>query len=152
MGGKKSCRGMALAAVAAAAFMLADEAFAVSTTTPLSLSVKIAPGCTISVTDMNFGTRTTVVGTETATSNVTVVCSGATLVYLSFTPVFSVAGTTKSSALTNPAGDKINFTMTQSGYVGFGSNLIGTLTGKLAATPNPPPGIYKSVETIYINY
>ena len=140
-----------IAAVLAAA-LLEGHAEAASVAGSLNLSVKILPGCTISVTNMDFGTRATLLGTETASATVTVVCSASTLVYLSFTPSFSVAGTTKSSALTNPAGDKINFTMTQSGYVGFGSNLIGTLTGKLAATPNPPPGIYKSVETIYINY
>lgn len=115
----------------------------------LNIAVTINYGCSLSVSDMDFGTITSVTGSETATSNVTVNCTPGALYLLSFSP--STWTTTRASAMSNPSSAKINFNMALSSIWGIGSG-TSQINGQLAATPGAPTGVYKSVETLYVIY
>lgn len=115
----------------------------------LNIAVTINYGCSLAVSDMDFGTITAVTGSETATSNVTVNCTPGAFYLLSFSP--SSWTTTRSSAMSNPSSAKINFKMSLSGIWGIGSGTTA-INGQLAATPGAPTGAYKSVETLYVIY
>lgn len=127
------------------------SAQAASKANTLNVKLTVAPTCALAVTDMNFGIVTQVLGTEKATSTVTVNCSTGTFLQLSFQPTFSVANTSKNSTLTSGTGAKINYTMALQGYWGYTGGWT-TINGQLAATPSVTAGIYKSVETLYVLY
>ena len=147
--------GLAIAGTLWALCGLTAEASAASSTAgTLKASVIIGTGaCTITVTNMDFGTLTAVTGTETATSNVQVRCPQGVFLTASF--LSTGLATTRNSAMTGPGGAKINFTMSLAGWFGFGlgnTPLTTVITGKLAATPTPANGTYSSVETLYVIY
>ncbi len=153
--------GLAIAGTLWALCGLTAEASAASSTAgTLKASVIIGTGaCTITVTNMDFGTLTTVLGTETATANVAVRCPPGVRLMAAFLPIaynpVSNAASSRNSTLFDPLGNKINFSMALAGWYGTGlgnTPLTTVITGKLAATPNPPPGTYKSTETLYVNY
>jgi spore coat protein U-like protein len=127
----------------------AEAACAAAQKQTLNIAVTINYGCSLAVSDMDFGTITTVTGSETATSNVTVNCTPGALYLLSFSP--SSWTTTRSSAMSNPSSAKINFNMALSGIWGVGSGTTA-INGQLAATPGAQTGAYKSVETLYVIY
>jgi len=152
--------GLAMAGTLWALCGLSAAASAASTTGPLKASVIIGAGsCSITVTNMDFGTLTTVVGTETATANVAVRCPVGVRLMVAFLPIaynpVSNAASSRNSTLVDPFGNKINFSMALAGWYGTGlgnTPLTTVITGKLAATPFPKPGIYQSTETLYVNY
>lgn len=133
----------------AASLWSAQIACAAAQKQSLNIAVTINYGCSISVSDMNFGTITSVTGSETASSNVAVNCTPGALYLLSFAP--SSWTTTRASAMSNPSSAKINFTMALSSIWGIGSG-ASSINGQLAATPGAPTGAYKSVETLYVIY
>ena len=130
-------------------------AHAASVNKSMNVKLTVASVCNVNVVNMDFGTLTKVVGTETASSYVTVVCNQLSTVFLSFLPTFSVANTGRNSTLTSVAGDTINFSMQLRGYFGI-LNAFQTgftyIDGKLAATPGVKSGIYQSTETLYVIY
>ena len=128
---------------------------AASFTKTMNVKLSVASVCALNVANMDFGTLTKVVGTETASSYVSVVCNQLSTVYLSFLPTFSVANTGRTSSLTSVAGDTINFSMQLRGYFGtLGAFQTGFtyIDGKLAATPGVKAGTYQSTETLYVIY
>jgi spore coat protein U-like protein len=116
----------------------------------MNVTITVTPACALSVTDMNFGILTQVVGTEKATSTVTVNCTQGTFLQLSFLPTFAVANTSRNSAMTNGVGSKVNFSMALQGWWGYTGGWT-TINGQLSATPGAV-GLYKSVETLYVIY
>jgi hypothetical protein len=114
-----------------------------------SVNIVTPTSCAITASDMNFGTMSQVLGTETATSTVDVHCPTGTFFILSFST--TALATTKNSTLVNAANNKINFSMALASFFGFTAGTT-TITGTLANTPNVPQGIYKSVETINVIY
>lgn len=133
----------------AASLCSAELAYSAAQKQSLNIAVTINYGCSISVSDMDFGTINTVTGSETATSNVTVSCTPGALYLLSFAP--GSWTTMRSSAMSNPSSAKINFNMALTGIWGIGSG-TSSINGQLAATPGAPTGAYKSVETLYVIY
>ena len=127
------------------------SAHAANSTKSINVKLNVVSGCALNVTDMDFGSVTQVLGTETATSTVTVNCSPGVPFRLSFLPVFSRANTKKNSVLTDATGDHINFSMALKAWRGRTSR-VTQINGKLMATPNAAEGIYKSVETLYVIY
>ncbi|MDE2384027.1 MAG: spore coat protein U domain-containing protein [Alphaproteobacteria bacterium] len=115
----------------------------------LNISITVNYGCSLQVSDMNFGTLSSVTGAETATSTVTVNCTPGALFLLSFAP--ATWTTTRASAMSNPGNAKINFNMSLAAAWGIGGGTT-TINGQLVATPNPQTGVYKSVETLYVIY
>ena len=130
-------------------------AHAASVNKSMNVKLTVASACALNVVNMDFGTLTKVVGTETASSYVTVVCNQLSTVFLSFLPTFSVANTSRNSTQTSVAGDTINFSMQLRGYFGTLGAFQTSLTytdGKRAATPGVKSGIYQSTETLYVIY
>jgi spore coat protein U-like protein len=141
--------------------MSLSVAQAASAVQAVKAQVIVAPvsACVISVTNMDFGTLSTVLGTETATANVAVRCPVGVRLMVAFLPIaynpLGNAASSRNSTLTDPLGNKINFGMSLAGWYGIGlgnTPLTTVITGKLLATPNPTPGVYKSTETLYVNY
>jgi len=134
--------------------IVSPAAHAVTTTSNLNVKLAVNSACTLSVTNMNFGILT-VVASQTATSNVTVNCTRSTFVQLSFTTIPAVGQPTKSSVMTNPAGNTIPYTMSLAGWVGtIGGATYGTtiINGTLTPTPNAPNGVYQDNQTLYVIY
>ena len=130
-------------------------AHAASVNKSMNVKLTVASACALNVVNMDFGTLTKVVGTETASSYVTLVCNQLSTIFLSFLPTFSVANTGRNSTLTSVAGDTINFLMQLRGYFGTLGAFQTSLTytdGKRAATPGVKSGIYQSTETLYVIY
>lgn len=121
----------------------------------MNVKLQVNGACVLTVVNMDFGSLTQVMGTETASSYVTVVCNQLSTIYLSFLPTFSVANTSRNSTLTSGTGNKINFSMALQGYFGVlpaGATGYTYINGKLAATPGASAGIYQSTETLYVIY
>ena len=133
----------------AASLWSAQSAYAAAQKQTLNIAVTINYGCSLAVSDMDFGTISAVTGSETATSTVTVNCTPGALYLLSFSP--SSWTTTRTSAMSNPSSAKINFNMALSSIWGIGSG-TSSINGQLAATPGAQTGAYKSVETLYVIY
>lgn len=142
-----------VAVMSGVGLLLPAPLYASTSSGPLKVQVTIVPqvGCAVTATDMNFGTLTTVVGTETGTSTVSVHCQASTALFLlSFSTTQWL--TNKSSVLTNPANNTIGFTMALGTIFVFGSTGTSTITGTLNATASPQTGVYKSVEIIDVIY
>ena len=147
---------VALVVAAASLAMMAQNSFAASANTSFNVKVQIAASCTVSATAMDFGTISTVVGTETATSTVNVTCNKGTAYGLSFTNVATIAAATTTAAINlNNGANVIPATVkVTSGGAGIGTGLAlpGLLTGTLTATPNPATGTYSNTQTLYVIY
>ena len=128
---------------------------AASKTNSMNVKMQVGAVCNLNVVNMDFGTVTQVTGTETASSAVTVICSKRSTVFLSFTPTFSVAGTSRNSTLVSAAGGTVNFSMALQGYTGTlpaGVTGVTNIIGQLVATPGAAAGAYQSTETLWVNY
>ena len=134
----------------------ATSAIAASSSGNFNVQVKIATACTVGATAMDFGTLNTVVGTETATSNVSVTCNKGTAYGLSFTNVATILAATTTAAinLNNganviPASLKVTAGAT---FIATGGTDAGTVTGTLTATAYPAAGTYANTQTLYVIY
>ncbi len=134
----------------------ASSAFALSASGNFNVQVKIATACTVGATAMDFGSLNTVVGTENATSNVSVTCNKGTAYGLSFTNVATIALATTTAAinLNNglnviPASLKVSSGATG---VATGGTDVGLVTGTLTATAYPTAGTYSNTQTLYVIY
>ncbi|MDE2445084.1 MAG: spore coat protein U domain-containing protein [Alphaproteobacteria bacterium] len=130
---------------------MAVDATAATRSRTFNTRVRIVKSCRISATPVNFGNLSTVLGTETATSTVSVICNVGTTYRLSFT---AAAGTlTKTSNLVNGANTiRANFSLgTAAAAAGTGSGTKSIMVG-LAAKPFPVPGLYQVTQTVYIVY
>lgn len=148
----RSSRSKVLGAISmafAASLCSAEVAHSAAQKQTLNIAITVNYGCSLSVSDMDFGTINKVTGSETATANVTVNCTPGALYLLSFAP--STWTTTRSSAMSNPSNAKINFNMALNSIWGIGSGAT-SINGQLAATPGAQTGAYKSVETLYVIY
>jgi len=152
--GKKMRKYLFAAAIVAAG---ANSALAASSSGTFNVQVKIAAACTISATAMNFGTVTgSVLGSETASSTVSVGCNKGTTYNVSFSAL-STLGTPLTTASINlnngvnviPAGLTISAGSTGTATGGVDS---ATVSGLLTATANPTPGTYSNTQTIYVVY
>ena len=136
--------------IATAGLASASSAFAGTALNTFNVQVTIVKACAVSATAVNFGVLSTVLGTETANSTVTVICNPGTAYNLSF--VSGSAGLTAAGALSNPGGATINASYDlglTSGGTGVGT---GNVKVSLSPAAYPATGLYQATQTIYVNY
>ncbi len=137
-----------VAAVAAIALSSAANA-ASPATADFDVKVTIDGVCTISTPpgDIDFGTITgEVLGTETATTSLSVSCNGLTPYTVSFT---SASG---SMSNTSPGGsDSISYTLSLDTSSGTSSG-SHTITATLGAHSSPEEGDYLGTSTVEVAY
>lgn len=134
---------------ATAAFLSASPAFAAQTSANFQARVNIQTACIVSATSLDFGNVGVIVGTETATSNVTVNCSAGT----PFTMSFASSGpavTAYTSTMVNGAED-VAYSAALSGGGGTGA-VNFTIGGTLPAQITPPAALYTENRVLYVNY
>jgi spore coat protein U-like protein len=137
--------------VAIAGLASASSAFAATASGTFNVQVTIVKACAVSATAVNFGTLSTVVGTETANSTVTVTCNPGTAYSLSF--VSGSAGLTAAGNLVNGANN-----IGASYDLGTAAAASGTGSGtdalkvSLSAASYPATGLYQATQTVYVNY
>ena len=149
-----NAKGAAILVAALSCLFSNSAAHATSKTNNMKVSVKVVSGCAVSVSNMSFGTVTTVTN-QTATSNVIVTCNKGTFIQLSFTTTPAVGQPTLTAKMTNLAGNKIGYTVKLAGWQGtIGNTTYGytTMNGQIAATPGAPQGYYQDTEALYVIY
>ncbi len=147
-------------AVAAVAASSVTSAFAAQVSDGFDVKIKVNAVCFVTAGDVNFGTVTEVLGTETATGAVSVRCSKSTPFTLSF-----AAASASTTASGNMAGvtagntDTVPYALTLSGSSGTGAGLgvpqavAFTINGSItAAVPALNPDDYLAARTLYVNY
>ena len=151
--GKKMRKYLLVAALVA---LGSTSAFAASASGNFNVQVKINTACTVAATAMDFGTLSTVVGTETAASNVSVTCNKGTAYGLSFTNVAVVAAATTTAAIIlNNGANVIPASLKVTGGAtgtATGGTDAGVVTGTLTATAYPAAGTYSNTQTLYVIY
>lgn len=131
-------------------FQLLSTQGALAATQSIALTTKVTvvQTCAINVSPMNFGNMATIVGTETATSNVAVTCSAGTPYAVSFR-----AGSVLTSGIATLVGPGTNIlaqvTLATSTGTGTGAHIMN---GVLQVKPYPTPGLYQNTFLIYVNY
>jgi spore coat protein U-like protein len=148
------------AAVAAFVASAAPSAFAAQVSDAFDVKIKVNAVCLVVANDVNFGTVTEVLGTETATGTVAVRCSKSTPFTLSFAAA-SAATTASGNMAGVTAGntDTVPYALTMSGSSGTGAGLAAasaqnfTINGSItAAVPALKPDDYLAARTLYVNY
>ena len=126
-------------------------AVAATSSTGFNTQVTITKACAVSAQPVNFGNLSTVLGTETANSLVTVTCNPGTAYNLSFTTISG--GLTKTTNLVNGLNNiPANFSLgTAASASGTGSG-TATISVGLTATPYPVTGIYQATQTVNVVY
>lgn len=110
--------------------------------------VTIQTSCTVTASQLNFGSVGTIMGGETAASTVNVVCSAGTPYTISFSPLASV--TNYNGSMINGAGS-VAYSANLSAAGGIGPG-IHTIDGVLSLQATPAPAIYTDNRTVYLNY
>ncbi len=131
-------------------FQLLTSHAALAATQSLSVttSVNVVQTCAINVSAINFGNMATIVGTETATSNVAVTCSAGTPYNVSFRS--AAVMTTGIATLVGPGTNILaQVTLVTSAGTGTGAHVM---KGVLQVKPYPLPGLYQNTFLIYVNY
>jgi spore coat protein U-like protein len=128
----------------------ASNANAASANANFNAKVKLNATCTISASDLNFGTLPGLIaGTETASSNVAVTCSKNTAYTLALS-----AGTGAMIGVTTPA-DTVAYSASFSGAssgTGNGSVQNFGVSGTLAVQATPSAQDYAEVRTVTVTY
>jgi spore coat protein U-like protein len=126
----------------------ASPAFAAQLAVNFQARVAIQTSCTVTAGQLNFGAVGMIVGGESATSAVNVVCSAGTPYTISFNSLSSV--TSYNGSMINGAGSvAYSAALSAAGGVGPGAHIIN---GVLIAQPTPPPAIYTDNRTVYLSY
>ncbi len=135
--------------VAFAAVVGANQAQAATATANFNAHVKIVAACTTSATALDFGTLPgLILGTETATSNLTVTCTKGAAYTLALS-----AGSGSMSGVTTPA-DKVTYTASLASTSGTGNGLAQTvvINGALSAQATPSAQDYSETRTVTVTY
>ncbi|MDE2447085.1 MAG: spore coat protein U domain-containing protein [Alphaproteobacteria bacterium] len=121
---------------------------AATTTFNMTTSVTVVKTCKISAPSMNFGNKTKIVATDTASTNVSVTCSAGTPYNISFSPTFAM--TSGIGTLTGPGGNlQFQATLATSAGTGTASHVMN---GQMIASPITTQGLYQNTFLIYVNY
>ena len=139
--------------VAVASIAGATSAFAVTQSGTFNVQVTIVKACSVSATAVNFGNLSTILGTESANSTVSVVCNVGTPYNLSFISANNAAIT----AAGNLANGANNIPVAYAFANAAAAAGTGTATNSIAvtlptATPFPAVGLYQETRTVYVNY
>ncbi len=136
----------------------ANGAFAASATSNFNVKVTVNTACTVSATDLNFGSFTgSIPAGTTGSSSATVSCNKGTSYALSFVtgaaPAAAVGAAVVSMA--NGANPTIPASLTVSAttQTATGGSDNTTINGTIvAAVPNPAIGTYTIAQAIYVLY
>ena len=140
-----------LPVAAVAAIAGASSAYAASASGTFNVKVTITTACAVSATPVDFGTKSTILGTETANSTVNVICNPTTPYTLSFA---------SGSALLSTTGNLVNGLFNIGATYNLGSALAASGTGSgtdtlvvgLNAAAYPVTGVYQATQTVWVNY
>ncbi len=110
--------------------------------------INLQTSCLVTATSLNFGNVGIIIGGETATAAVNVICSLGTPYTISFNASLPVTG--YSGQMTSGV-NQVNYSATLSGSGGIGPG-SHTIDGVLLAQAAPPSGIYTDNRTVYLNY
>lgn len=137
-----------IAAVAAIAG--ASSAYAGTASGTFNVKVNITTACAVSATPVDFGSKSTILGSETANSTVSVICNPTTPYAISFSAGVPLLSTTGN--LVN-GGNNIGatYTIAALGASGTGSG-TGSVQVALSAAAFPATGLYQATQTVYVNY
>ena len=136
----------------------ASGALAASATSNFNVKVTVNTACTVSATDLNFGTFTgSIPAGTTGSSSATVSCNKGTSYALSFLTGAgpAVAVGTAVANMANGANPTIpaSLTVSATGQTASGGNDNTTINGTIvAAVPNPAVGTYTVAQAIYVLY
>lgn len=149
-------RNIILSALVAAPF--SSAAMAANATQNFNVKVTVNTACTVSATDLNFGTFTgSIPANTTGTSTATVSCNKGTSYALSF-----VTGVGPATAVGTATANMVNgvnpfipalLTVSATAQTATGGNDATTINGKIVASvPNPAVGTYTVAQAIYVLY
>ena len=136
----------------------ANGAFAASSTSNFNVKVTINTACTVSATDLNFGTFTgSIPAATTGTSTATVSCNKGTSYALSFLTGAGPANATGTATanMANGANTPIPASLTVStpAKIATGGNDTTTINGTIVAgVTNPAVGTYTISQAIFVLY
>ena len=138
--------------VAVVGLTSATSAFAATASGTFNVQVTIVKACSVSATAVNFGNLSTILGTEAATSTVSVVCNAGTPYSLSFasgSALLSLASNLANGANTIP----VNYAFANAAAAAGTGTATNTMNVTLpTATPFPATGLYQQTQTVYVNY
>ena len=143
--------------VAVASIVGASSAFAATQSGTFNVSVNITKACSVSATAVSFGNLSTILGTESATSTVSVVCNVGTPYNLSFisanTGAITAAGNLANGVNTIPVAYAFASALAAGGTGNGATVATNTIAVTLpTATPFPTVGTYSEVRTVFVNY
>jgi len=133
-------------------------ALAASSTVNFNVKLAVAPACTVSATDLNFGTFTGSIPANTAATAVaTVTCNIGTTYAMSFTAGANPAAAvgTIVANMANGANPTIpaNLRVSIASRIGTGASVAINIRGRIvAAVTRPPVGTYSVRQAIYVLY
>ncbi len=136
----------------------ANGAFAASATSNFNVKVTVNTACTVSATDLNFGSFTgSIPAGTTGSSTATVACNKGTSYALSFATGAGPAAATGTATanMANGANPTIpaNLTVSTTAQTATGGNDNTTINGTIvAAVTNPAVGTYTIAQAIYVLY
>ena len=139
--------------VAVVGLTSATSAFAATASGTFNVQVTIVKACSVSATAVNFGNLSTILGTEAATSTVSVVCNAGTPYNLSFISANNAAISAASNLANGANLIPVNYAFANAGAAAGTGTATNTIAVTLpTATPFPTVGLYQEVRTVYVNY
>jgi len=145
--------------VAGLALMVAaNGALAASNTSNFNVKVQVNAACTVTATDMNFGTFAGSIPASTATSTATVICNKGVPYALSLAAGTGVGGLTPTATATasmaNGAATPIpaSLTVATASQTATGGSDATVINGSIAAVTTPATGTYTVAQAIYVLY
>ncbi len=144
--------------LAFATLPFSSSAMAASATQNFNVKVSVNTACTVSATDLNFGTFTgSIPANTTGTSSATVSCNKGTSYALSFATGAGPAAATGSATANMATGANptipASLTVLTTAQTATGGSDTTTINGKIvAAVTNPAVGTYTVAQAIYVLY
>lgn len=139
--------------IATAGLASASSAFAATASGTFNVQVTIVKACSVAATGINFGNLSTILGTESANSTVSVVCNAGTPYNLSFISGNNAAITASGNLLNGANTIPVNYAFANAAAAAGTGTAINTIAVTLpTATPYPATGLYQQTQTVYVNY
>ncbi|MDE2445083.1 MAG: spore coat protein U domain-containing protein [Alphaproteobacteria bacterium] len=139
--------------VAAAGLASASSAFAATASGTFNVQVTIVKACSVAATAVNFGNLSTILGTESANSTVSVVCNVGTPYNLSFISGNNAAITASGNLVNGANTIPVNYAFANAAAAAGTGTATNTIAVSLpTATPFPATGLYQQTQTVYVNY
>ncbi|MGH6859584.1 MAG: Csu type fimbrial protein [Phyllobacterium sp.] len=158
---------VAIATGLAAVLATGSPAFAVTATTDFNVQINITPECTISATDLDFGSVGLIAANVDATSTITVECTTGTAYTLSL-DLGDGAGATIAARKLTGAGGTLDYNLYQDAArtqvwglaapaetvegTGTGVSQALTVFGRVPPQPTPGTGIYSDTIQAVVTY